>query len=120
MMAFITHCSKKLLPSWLRLFAAVMLCLTSGLACAQVLASDGVDANSTPLLTVTRADNAIFLSANFGFELPAVVEDALLKGIPIYFVALVLDQQKGRIGTAADALGLSPAHATMAPQCWLG
>lgn len=87
MMAFITHCSKKLLPSWVRLFAAVMLCLSSGLAGAQAETPDGVDASGTPLLTVTRADNAIFLSANFGFELPAVVEDALLKGIPIYFVA---------------------------------
>jgi len=74
-------------PSWVRLFAAVMLCLSSGLACPQIVASDGADTNSMPVLTVRRADNAIFLSANFVFELPAVVEDALLKGIPIYFVA---------------------------------
>jgi hypothetical protein len=32
-------------------------------------------------------DGAMVLSAQFKFELPAVVEDALLKGIPIYFVA---------------------------------
>lgn len=87
MMAFITLCSEKLLSSWARLFAAVVLCLVHGLACAQAAASDEVDAKNTPLLSVTRADNAIFLAASFDFELPAVVEDALLKGIPIYFVA---------------------------------
>ncbi|MDO9406221.1 MAG: DUF4390 domain-containing protein [Polaromonas sp.] len=33
-----------------------------------------------------RADDGIYLSAFVQFELPAVVEDALLKGIPMFFV----------------------------------
>jgi len=42
---------------------------------------------SEPQLKLERADNALWLSAQFGFALPPVVEDALLKGIPIYFAA---------------------------------
>jgi len=42
---------------------------------------------AAPQLRVERADNALWLSAQFDFVLPPVVEDALLKGIPIYFVA---------------------------------
>jgi Domain of unknown function (DUF4390) len=37
-------------------------------------------------LRVERADDGIFLSAAARFELPPVVEDALLKGIPMFFV----------------------------------
>lgn len=37
-------------------------------------------------LRVERADDGIFLSAVVQFELPAVVEDALRKGIAVYFV----------------------------------
>jgi Domain of unknown function (DUF4390) len=36
---------------------------------------------------VERADDGIYLSAIVQFDLPAVVEDALLKGIPMFFVA---------------------------------
>lgn len=86
-MAFITHYSKKLARSsrtWL--VAAAVLCLAS----FSVLAATGVPeeaaASNTPVLTLDRADGALWLSARFSFELPAVVEDALLKGIPIYFV----------------------------------
>ena len=37
--------------------------------------------------SVERAEDGIYLSAVVRFELPAVVEDALLKGIPMFFVA---------------------------------
>ena len=37
-------------------------------------------------LNVERADDGVYLSAVVRFELPAVVEDALLKGIPMFFV----------------------------------
>lgn len=36
---------------------------------------------------VERADDGVYLSAIVRFDLPAVVEDALLKGIPMFFVA---------------------------------
>ena len=40
-------------------------------------------------LNVERADDGVYLSANVRFDLPSVVEDALLKGIPLFFVAEV-------------------------------
>ena len=46
--------------------------------------------NGTPALTffdVSREDDAVALSYAVEFELPQAVEDALGKGIPIYFVA---------------------------------
>ena len=39
--------------------------------------------------SVERAEDGIYLSANVRFDLPSVVEDALLKGIPLFFVAEV-------------------------------
>jgi Domain of unknown function (DUF4390) len=38
-------------------------------------------------LKVERAEDGVYLSALVDFELPPVVEDALMKGIPMYFVA---------------------------------
>lgn len=38
-------------------------------------------------LEVERTDDAVLLSAAVRFELPQVVEDALTKGIPMYFLA---------------------------------
>ncbi|MCS4510278.1 DUF4390 domain-containing protein [Xylophilus ampelinus] len=40
-----------------------------------------------PLLRLERADDGLYLSATLGFELPPLVEDALYKGIPVFFVA---------------------------------
>lgn len=37
-------------------------------------------------LRVERAEDGVYLSANVRFDLPAVVEDALLKGIAVFFV----------------------------------
>ena len=38
------------------------------------------------LLRAERSVNEVFVSANVNFELPAVVEDALLKGVPMFFL----------------------------------
>jgi hypothetical protein len=82
MMAFITRCLKKMSPSWLAwLCAAVMLCLAGGNAQAQMAGTDA------PVLALERIDDGLWLSTQLKFELPVVVEDALLKGIPIYFLA---------------------------------
>jgi hypothetical protein len=42
---------------------------------------------ASPVLNFQREDNALWLSTQLNFDLPQVVEDALLKGIPMYFVA---------------------------------
>lgn len=38
-------------------------------------------------LQLERTEEGVFLSASLRFELPGLVEDALLKGIPMFFVA---------------------------------
>lgn len=38
------------------------------------------------LLRAERSVNEVFVSANVNFELPAVVEEALLKGVPMFFL----------------------------------
>ena len=81
MTAFITHCWKsgrldRLLQhglGWLVLWVA-------GLAHAQ-------SAADITQFRVERAEDDIQVSAQIQFELPGAVEDALLKGIPMYFVA---------------------------------
>jgi hypothetical protein len=44
-------------------------------------------APEVPLLKLERLEESLWLSVQLNVELPAVVEEALLKGIPIYFVA---------------------------------
>ena len=38
-------------------------------------------------LSVERAEDGVYLTANVQFELPSVVEDALAKGVALFFVA---------------------------------
>ncbi len=54
-----------------------------------VLAQAGSSALATEItqLRTERADDGVYLSAQVKFELPAVVEDALTKGIAMVFVA---------------------------------
>lgn len=85
MMAFITRFSKNWLPSgWAWLLASVLLCLVQGLTPTSASASEPV---SRPSMTLERSDSSLLLSVQLKFDLPSVVEDALSKGIPIYFVA---------------------------------
>jgi Domain of unknown function (DUF4390) len=94
-MAFITHCWKnclqleRLLNS--RFQRAVKLCVTvlllTHVMCAQPAHADtAVELQS---LKLERQDAAIYMSANWQFELPSALADALLKGITLYFVTEV-------------------------------
>ena len=57
-------------------------------ACALLLSGWAVaGAAEVSSLRTERQDDGIYLSAKVSFELPPVVEDALLKGIPLIFVA---------------------------------
>lgn len=87
-MVFTTPSSKNLQPSlWAWLLVAALLCLAPGYARAAEAATGAPEPGNTPALTLERAEGKLLLSARFQFDLPAVVEDALYKGIPIYFVA---------------------------------
>lgn len=81
MMVFTTQCLKNQRPSWLAWLLAFVLCgmVSAGAGAAAVLAN-------TPEVKLERHDEGLWLSASLAFDLPGVVEEALLKGIPIYFV----------------------------------
>ncbi len=81
-MASITHCLRKHAPDWrVWLLLAAMLCVAVGTARAESGAAEA------PVLSLERSEDGLWLSTQLKFELAPVVEDALLKGIPIYFVA---------------------------------
>ncbi len=80
-MAFTTHCLKNRLPDWLAWLLAALLSGFWGVALAQSPVPE------VPRLNLERMDDGLWLSTQLEFELPAVVEEALQKGIPIYFVA---------------------------------
>lgn len=79
-MASITRCCRNGWLEWAgRACAVTMIVSLSGLAYAQ---------NSTEITQyqIERLEDEIVLSAQVAFELPAAVEDALLKGVPLFFV----------------------------------
>lgn len=81
MTVFTTHFFKSMRPDKLvRGAIACFLCVV--MACAGSAAS-GAELSQ---LKVERADDGIYLSAVVDFDLPLVVEDALMKGIPMFFV----------------------------------
>ncbi len=61
------------------LLLALLLSLSAGLASA-----DGVTLNQ---LSTARGDEGLELNFSTRFELPRAAEDALMKGVPIYFLA---------------------------------
>lgn len=94
-MVFITRCWKNAPPeagakrSRLRGLLFMALLLAALCAALPVARAAGAANTATAQLTQLRtqsADDGIYLSANLDFELPNVVEDALLKGIPLFFV----------------------------------
>lgn len=59
----------------------------AGLQGVYAAGPDGVTAASIGSVQVERTDGAVFLNTQIKFDLPAPVEDVLLKGIPLIFVA---------------------------------
>jgi hypothetical protein len=81
-MAFITHCLKSARLDLIGLLACA--CLIWG-APSAVLAE--APATEISLLKLERAGDAVLLTATVKFDLPTVVEEALLKGVALIFVA---------------------------------
>lgn len=78
--AFFTHSSRSgLLERAARLLIAIALVVFANVALAQSTAEFSQ-------VRTERIEDEILVSAQIGFELPSAVEDALLKGIPMYFV----------------------------------
>lgn len=80
---FFTPCWKN---AWLSgLLALLLACGLTNLARAQPAAAPG--AAEITELQVERVDTELLLSASVQFQLTEQVQDALLKGIPMFFVA---------------------------------
>ena len=79
-MAFITRCCKNNWPdsAWRQLWVWAFL-LLAGVCQAQTAAE-------VTQYQVERLDDEVLVSAQVAFELPSAVEEALLKGIPMFFV----------------------------------
>ena len=82
MTAFFTHCWKN---TRLELAVALLGVLLAA-AFPLPLRAETTSAEVS-LLRLERAPEGIFLYANVKVELPAAVEDALMKGVPMFFVA---------------------------------
>jgi hypothetical protein len=72
-----------LLREWVRVWMLALLCLVAwpGPAAAQAHAGESAD------LRLERSDDGLYLSAALQFDVPELAEDALYKGIPVFFVA---------------------------------
>ena len=82
MTAFITHCLRNARLDLIGLLAcACLVWALPGTARAEAPATE------ISLLKFERASDAVLLTATLKFELPAAVQDALLKGVAIIFVA---------------------------------
>ncbi len=90
MMDFFTRSLKnnqlKLAKMLLRCFVAFLFFVISATQMVHAANSDG-GAASISTLQVERGEGAVFLNAQLTFDLPAPIEDVLLKGIPLFFVA---------------------------------
>ncbi|MES2880308.1 MAG: DUF4390 domain-containing protein [Pseudomonadota bacterium] len=82
MTAFITHCLKNARLDLIGLLACV--CLVWGYPAAAWAEAPTTEIS---LLKFERAGDDVLLTASVKFELPAAVQDALLKGVAIIFVA---------------------------------
>lgn len=78
---FFTHCFKSVLLRWALWLAAVAVLSCLPLAHAQVHSVEITQ------LRAERSDDGLFLTAQIKLELPSIVEDALLKGVAMFFVA---------------------------------
>ncbi len=94
-------------PSGAALLLGLLAWLAVGAAWAQPVNADVAQ------LRAERTDEGVLVSATVRFDLPTVVDDALAKGIPMYFVAeatLLQDRwywYDKRVGTATRHMRLS-------------
>ena len=82
---FITHFFKRIQSTS---FDAAARRFFACLSCAGLLLfSNASRSAELTQFSVERGDDGVYLSAVVQFDLPAAVEDALMKGIPMFFVA---------------------------------
>lgn len=84
----ITRCWERTLGPDLRraLERALAIALACGLLAIALPARAEPPATEISQLRLERTEEGVLLSANVSFELPTVIDDALAKGIPMFFV----------------------------------
>ena len=91
MMDFFTHFLKnnllKQVNMLLRYLIAFVIAAFVASPLVYAASSEGTAPASISTLQVERADGGIFLNAQLTFDLPTPIQDVLLKGIPLFFVA---------------------------------
>lgn len=89
MTASSTHCCKKRLPDahWVRR-AGALLCalLLWGCSLLAPVPAQAQDVAQISDMRLERSEEGVYLSTALHFDLPQLVQDALYKGIPMYFV----------------------------------
>ena len=106
-----------------RLSCALARCWPAGLLALAPPARAEAPATEITQLRLERSDEGVCCRPRSQFELPPVIDDALDKGIPMFFVAeavllsrpLVLVRQTGGRGGAPHAAVLPAADAPLAP-----
>ncbi|RYY77488.1 MAG: DUF4390 domain-containing protein, partial [Comamonadaceae bacterium] len=88
---FFTRCWRnaqclRLRDDFVRFARVVLACCMMALAVAAIAQTPPPAAEITQL-RVERTEDGVLLSASVKFELPPVIDDALAKGIPMFFVA---------------------------------
>jgi Domain of unknown function (DUF4390) len=78
---------RKYVNMMLRSFVAFICVAIMAVQVVQAANSETATPSSISSLQVERSEGAVFLNAQLTFDLPAPVEDVLLKGIPLFFVA---------------------------------
>jgi hypothetical protein len=90
-MDFSTHFSKSNYPKLAKMLVLrVIACVMFALGCVQMTqaaAPEGAASATINTIQVERADGAVYLNAQLKFDLPSAIEDVLIKGIPLIFVA---------------------------------
>jgi Domain of unknown function (DUF4390) len=71
----------------LRCFVAFVLFVLPATQMVHAASADGATPTNISFLQVERSEGAVFLNAQLAFDLPAPIEDVLLKGIPLFFVS---------------------------------
>lgn len=70
-----------------RWFVAFIFFASASTPYAFAASQEGATPASISAIQVERTEGAVFLNAQLKFDLPAPIEDVLLKGIPLFFVA---------------------------------
>jgi hypothetical protein len=99
----------------LRSFVAFVCVVIMAVQVVQAANSETAIPASISSLQVERGEGAVFLNAQLAFDLPTPIEDVLLKGIPLFFVAEA-EVRRGRWYWYDKKLGVATRQIRLAYQ----